>query len=82
MILASALARFIPWRRRAPPRGLHQSPDDARDIIDKKRFSRPTAGGSRPLWAAAVRLLDAKTFFDSLQIKQEGDRALLTALDG
>ncbi len=56
-----------------------QSPDEARDISDKVNVfialtrSAETSVGTRGADA------DVKAFFDSLQVKQDGDRAIVTA---
>ena len=56
-----------------------QSPDDARDIIDKVSVYAALTHAAETSVGTRGPDADVKTFFASLQIKQEGDRALLTA---
>jgi hypothetical protein len=55
------------------------SPDEARDIADKVNVFLALARSAETSVAARGTDPDVKAFFDSLQIKQDGDRAVASA---
>ena len=81
VISASALSPLHPMAQAVHLRAeaFTQSPDDARDIIDKVSVFAALTHAAETSVGTRGPDADVKTFFDSLQIKQEGDRALLTA---
>ena len=56
-----------------------QSPDEARDIADKVNVFIALTRSAESSVGARGTDADVKAFFDSLQAKQEGERALVTA---
>jgi hypothetical protein len=56
-----------------------QSPDEARDIIDKISVLVAMTHAAETSVGTRGPDRDVKALFDSLEVKQEGDRALLTA---
>jgi len=56
-----------------------QSPDEAREIADKVNVFLALTRSAETSAGASGTDADVKALFDSLQAKQEGDRALLTA---
>ena len=56
-----------------------QSPDEARDIMDRVSVLVAMTHAAETSVGTRGPDRDVKALFDSLQVKQEGDRAVLTA---